>query len=299
MSKAAEILAELNEISDPSLMASSGLPDRKVIVYLLKEAQVILLPGYYHFSDLSQSEAFIELQACLEKEIRIVNNRIGDPSVDASAIADAFMSSLPQVKKLLMSDLQAIYDGDPAAKSKAEIILCYPGFYAVMIYRIAHVLYTLHVPYLPRVMAEYAHEKTGIDINPGATIGAYFCIDHGTGIVIGETARIGDHVKLYQGVTIGARSFHLDQDGNPVKGGKRHPDIGSQQPCRHLCQCNDSGRRYQSRRSFCHWRQCVAAAQCPAWICDLLHGQSKVNAMKNRISSGILFFLAQSQNLLI
>ena len=213
MSKAAEILAELNEISDPSLMASSGLPDRKVIVYLLKEAQVILLPGYYHFSDLSQSEAFIELQACLEKEIRIVNNRIGDPSVDASAIA--------------MSDLQAIYDGDPAAKSKAEIILCYPGFYAVMIYRIAHVLYTLHVPYLPRVMAEYAHEKTGIDINPGATIGAYFCIDHGTGIVIGETARIGDHVKLYQGVTIGARSFHLDQDGNPVKGGKRHPDIGS------------------------------------------------------------------------
>lgn len=227
MSKAAEILAELNEITDPSLQETSGLPDRKVIVYLLKEAQVILLPGYYHFSDLSQSEAFIELQACLEKEIRIVNNRIGDPSVDASVIADAFMSSLPQVKKRLMSDLQAIYDGDPAAKSKAEIILCYPGFYAVMIYRIAHVLYTLHVPYLPRVMAEYAHEKTGIDINPGATIGAYFCIDHGTGIVIGETARIGDHVKLYQGVTIGARSFHLDQDGNPVKGGKRHPDIGS------------------------------------------------------------------------
>ena len=125
-----------------------------------------------------------------------------------------------------MSDIQAIYDGDPAARSKAEIVLCYPGFYAISIYRIAHVLYTLGIPYIPRVMSEYAHEKTGIDINPGATIGEAFCIDHGTGIVIGETATIGRHVKLYQGVTIGARSFELDEEGNPVKSGKRHPDIG-------------------------------------------------------------------------
>jgi serine O-acetyltransferase len=129
--------------------------------------------------------------------------------------------------RILDTDIQAIYEGDPAAKTRAEVILCYPGFYAIMIYRMAHELYTLGVPYIPRIMTEYAHEKTGIDINPGAKIGEYFCIDHGTGIVIGETAVIGSHVKLYQGVTIGAKSFAKDENGNPVKGGKRHPNIGS------------------------------------------------------------------------
>ena len=125
-----------------------------------------------------------------------------------------------------MTDIRAIYNGDPAAPSLPEVVVCYPGFYAAFIYRIAHVLYSLGIPYIPRIMAEFAHEKTGIDINPGASIGRYFCIDHGTGVVIGETARIGSHVKLYQGVTIGARSFDKDSSGNPVKGGKRHPDIG-------------------------------------------------------------------------
>ena len=131
------------------------------------------------------------------------------------------------MKQELLTDLQSIYDGDPAAKTKAEILLCYPGFYAISIYRMAHVLYTLNIPYMPRIMTEFAHEKTGIDINPGAVIGEYFCIDHGTGIVIGETAVIGHHVKLYQGVTIGAKSFDLDENGNPKKSGKRHPNIGN------------------------------------------------------------------------
>lgn len=221
------VFSEIVNVKDPSIDAEHGLPDRKVIVYLLKEVQVVLLPDYYHFSELSQEEAWIELTAAMEKEIRVVNNRLGDPKADARETAHQFLSALPEVKRLLLTDIQAIYDGDPAAKSKAEIILCYPGFYATMIYRIAHVLYDLKVPYIPRVMSEYAHEKTGIDINPGAKIGEYFCIDHGTGIVVGETATIGHHVKLYQGVTIGARSFALDASGNPVKGGKRHPDIGN------------------------------------------------------------------------
>ena len=119
-----------------------------------------------------------------------------------------------------------MYEGDPACTSKVEVTLAYPGFYAMLIHRTAHALYKLNVPLIPRLMSEYAHRKTGIDIHPGAKIGAYFCIDHGTGIVIGETTIIGEHVKLYQGVTLGAKSFALDEDGNPVKGGKRHPNIG-------------------------------------------------------------------------
>ena len=220
------ILDELNAITDQKLDEEAGLPGRKEIVYLLKEAQVVLFPEFFSFSDLTQEEELYELQASLEKEIRLVKERLCEECDCARKLVDHFISQLPEVKRLLMSDIQAIYDGDPAARSKAEIVLCYPGFYAISIYRIAHVLYTLGIPYIPRVMSEYAHEKTGIDINPGATIGEAFCIDHGTGIVIGETATIGRHVKLYQGVTIGARSFELDEEGNPVKSGKRHPDIG-------------------------------------------------------------------------
>ena len=128
---------------------------------------------------------------------------------------------------LLGLDIQAAYNGDPAARGQEEIILSYPGFEAVMVYRLAHELYVLGVPTIPRIMTEYAHTNTGIDIHPGATIGKSFFIDHGTGVVIGETCTIGDRVKMYQGVTLGARSFALDEDGNPVKGIKRHPDIGN------------------------------------------------------------------------
>lgn len=138
-----------------------------------------------------------------------------------------FLQCLPEVKDCLETDTQAAYDGDPAAMSTEEIMLAYPAFEAISIYRMAHILYDMKVPMLPRMMTEYAHQITGIDIHPGATIGRYFFIDHGTGVVIGETCTIGDHVKLYQGVTLGAKSFELDENGNPVKGIKRHPDIGS------------------------------------------------------------------------
>jgi len=145
----------------------------------------------------------------------------------AKRIAGKFLKTLPDIALLLHEDIQSAYDGDPAASSKAEIVLAYPAFEAISIYRTAHELYRLKLPLLPRILTEIAHHRTGIDIHPGATIGRSFFIDHGTGVVIGETCTIGDRVKLYQGVTLGARSFEKDENGNPVKGIKRHPDIGS------------------------------------------------------------------------
>lgn len=143
----------------------------------------------------------------------------------AQKITSGFCTELKEIASLLKTDIIAAYNGDPAADSQEEILLSYPGFEAVSIYRIAHVLYEKEVPLLPRIMTELGHSRTGIDINPGAKIGEYFFIDHGTGVVIGETCEIGKNVKIYQGVTLGAKSFELDEHGNPVKGIKRHPDI--------------------------------------------------------------------------
>ena len=148
---------------------------------------------------------------------------------DAARVHDALhalFSALPEVRKKLELDLAAAYRGDPAARDLAEIVLCYPAFFAIAVYRLAHVLYCADVPLLPRLMTEYAHTRTGIDIHPGATIGDGFFIDHGTGVVIGETTTIGRDVKIYQHVTLGAKSFDVGEDGTPVKGIKRHPDIG-------------------------------------------------------------------------
>lgn len=138
-----------------------------------------------------------------------------------------FFYTLPDTAQMLKSDVTAAYEGDPAAKSHEEIMLAYPAFEAISIYRMAHNLYLMNVPILPRMMTEHAHRITGIDIHPGATIGKHFFIDHGTGVVVGETCVIGDNVKLYQGVTLGAKSFEADENGNPVKGIKRHPNIGN------------------------------------------------------------------------
>lgn len=150
-----------------------------------------------------------------------------DPeNTDSDGIIAAFIDSLPEVAATLETDIDAAYEGDPAAKSKDEIMLAYPAFEAISVFRLAHRLYELDVPLIPRMMTEYAHQLTGIDIHPGARIGDYFFIDHGTGVVIGETCTIGSRVKLYQGVTLGAKSFDLDENGNPIKGIKRHPDIG-------------------------------------------------------------------------
>ncbi len=168
---------------------------------------------------LSLQNAFVLLQQALRK----VQPDAGPYEEDALEL----IRELPAIKATLDKDVEAAYRGDPAAKSTDEIMLTYPAFQAISVFRIAHKLYQMRVPILPRMMTEYAHQVTGIDIHPGATIGKYFFIDHGTGVVIGETTTIGDHVKLYQGVTLGAKSFELDANGNPVKGIKRHPDIGN------------------------------------------------------------------------
>jgi len=149
--------------------------------------------------------------------------------IDFEALGQAkaveFLEQLPDVRRLLAGDVQAAYDGDPAVRTLDEIIFCYPGLEAVTIHRLAHLLYRLQIPLIPRMMAEWAHSRTGIDIHPGATIGDHFFIDHGTGVVIGETCEIGSHVKIYQGVTLGALSFPTDAQGELVRGAKRHPTI--------------------------------------------------------------------------
>ena len=172
----------------------------------------------YAAASLSRESALLEASELLIECL----DRVLPAGRDPEAVAGALFAALPEVQRQLQTDLAAAYEGDPAAASVDEIILCYPAFPAIAAYRLAHVLYLEKVPLLPRMMTEYAHRTTGIDIHPGATIG----IDHGTGVVIGETTTIGEHVKLYQHVTLGAKSFELGPDGNPVKGIKRHPDIG-------------------------------------------------------------------------
>ena len=153
----------------------------------------------------------------------------GDDQIDFEALGQAkameFLEQLPDVRRILAGDVQAAYDGDPAVRTLDEVIFCYPGLEAVTIHRLAHLLYKLRIPLIPRMMAEWAHSRTGIDIHPGATIGDHFFIDHGTGVVIGETCEIGSRVKIYQGVTLGALSFPTDAQGELLRGAKRHPTI--------------------------------------------------------------------------
>ncbi len=153
-------------------------------------------------------------------------DRCDDWAVHAQEDVTAFVNALPDIQQVLQTDIVAAYEGDPAAKSNMEVILSYPGLYAIIVHRLAHFLYGRKVPLIPRIMAERAHSQTGIDIHPGAQIGSAFFIDHGTGVVIGETCEIGDHVKIYQGVTLGALSFEKDDQGHLVKGIKRHPNVG-------------------------------------------------------------------------
>jgi serine O-acetyltransferase len=152
-----------------------------------------------------------------------------DSREDYEALGQAktlqFLDQLPELRSILATDVQAAFDGDPACKTPDEVIFCYPGLEAITVYRLAHLLQELNIPFIPRMMTEWAHSRTGIDIHPGATIGEFFFIDHGTGVVIGETCEIGQNVKLYQGVTLGALSFPTDGDGHLVRGTKRHPTI--------------------------------------------------------------------------
>jgi len=207
------------------------IPDRRQVILLIKDLQSLMFPSYFGVSDSHGDEKGDLFTWAEEGLVRLVSVslRFCEPqgAHEPRDVARRFLSGLPEIKRLLAGDAQAIFEGDPAAQSCEEVLICYPGFYAISIHRLAHALHRLGVPLLPRIMSEYAHEKTGIDIHPGARIGERFCIDHGTGIVVGETAVIGDDVKLYQGATLGALSFSLDEAGNPVKGVHRHPRLGN------------------------------------------------------------------------
>ncbi|MDR2805997.1 MAG: serine acetyltransferase [Dysgonamonadaceae bacterium] len=202
---------------------AQSIPDIEGIRQFLAKIKAAFFPGF--FGDWNTIDHLESLYAVLCVQIRrglsFFCDEIEQP---ADEVALAFIQKLPEIKRLLATDIKAIYDGDPAASNYGEVILCYPAFLAMVHYRVAHELLALKVPVLPRIITELAHSATGIDIHPGATIGEYFSIDHGTGVVIGETCIIGNHVSLYQGVTLGAKSFIYDPQGLPMNV-PRHPII--------------------------------------------------------------------------
>ena len=207
-------------------------PDKAVVIDMIEKLLRIVYPGFsrdraYRIYNAKHNLSMLieDVMYNLNKQIAIVlRSRMSPEKAQETAqeLSLEFFRAIPQVRAVAQTDAEAFYEGDPAAFSIDEIIFCYPGLFAVTVYRLAHVLYGLGVPLLPRIMTEHAHSVTGIDINPGATIGKYFFIDHGTGIVIGETTVIGDHVKVYQGVTLGALTT---RGGQSLRGKKRHPTI--------------------------------------------------------------------------
>ena len=208
-------------------------PDRDVIIDIIEKLRRIIFPGYFRDKNYKYYNAKPNLSVLIEDvmfhltgQMTLVFQSQGQEEAEATERAQeislAFFSRIPHIRALVQTDLQAAYDGDPAATDMAEIIFSYPGIFAITVYRLAHELHILNVPMLPRIMTEYAHNITGIDIHPGATVGKYFFIDHGTGIVIGETTVIGENVKIYQGVTLGALST---RGGQSLRGKRRHPTI--------------------------------------------------------------------------
>ncbi len=218
-----------------------GTAGKEKVYSVIANLKSALFPGVYEVNPIDEGnidlfigmklrEATITLVELIERVFynackRERNECCNECRDRAEKITSELLSKLPEIRNYLDEDIRAAYDGDPAVRNREEILLSYPYIEAITIHRIAHELYLLGVPVIPRIMNEYAHAHTGIDIHPGATIGKRFFIDHGTGVVVGETCTIGDNVKMYQGVTLGARSFDLDENGNPVKGIKRHPDI--------------------------------------------------------------------------
>ncbi len=226
-----------NYISDEVFVTKDNrrLPGRSSIIILIKRLRSLMFPGYFEEKNFEYQDAryFVgntlnsirrELRQQVETALLYTNDSHTREQVaeKSDAIAKHFIGKLAEIQSLLLKDVQAGFDGDPAAKSRQEIISSYPGVFAIFVYRMAHELYLQQVPFIPRIMSEYAHSRTGIDINPGAVIGEYFFIDHGTGVVIGETTKIGDNVKLYQGVTLGALST---RKGQLLADVKRHPTI--------------------------------------------------------------------------
>ena len=216
------------------------LPSRQAVLDVVDALRSIFFPGYFGTSDLHHQSLHYYIGATLDRVLRVLEEQIRRGVAfaerhdfetcvhctrDAERAVQAFLARLPAVRRRLASDVQAAYEGDPALQLKDEAVFSYPGVFAVTNHRLAHELHVLGVPLIPRMIAEFAHSATGIDIHPGATIGERFFIDHGTGVVIGETAVIGSGVRIYQGVTLGARSFPLDDAGRPIKGIERHPII--------------------------------------------------------------------------
>ena len=220
-------------------MDCANLPSKQAIGILCSDLLHLLFPGFFSEEAVSSKELSGDAQEIIDQiadqleSVIAVSLRIREREKkgheilekEAVAITERLFSGIPVVRALLKTDVEAAFAGDPAARSLEEIVLAYPGLEAIAIQRVAHLLYLEEVPLLPRMMTEWAHSRTGIDIHPGATIGSHFFIDHGTGVVIGETCIIGNRVKLYHGVTLGARSFQKDEQGEIIKGLKRHPEV--------------------------------------------------------------------------
>ena len=238
------ILASYARQGELAHLEGGSLPSREVIWGVVEDLLRVLFPGYLETSDLVAAELAARtmtrvrsiagrLRTEIERGLRFQSGRAvsaadcEDCGPRAEAATLKLLAEVPDIRAVLGTDIEAAYDGDPAAQSFQEIILAYPGLQATAVYRLAHVLHAEGVPIVPRVMSEYAHSRTGIDIHPGARIGRRFFIDHGTGVVIGETCEIGDEVTIYQGVTLGALNFPRDTEGRVIKGRKRHPDIES------------------------------------------------------------------------
>jgi serine O-acetyltransferase len=216
------------------------LPSRGAVIAIVEDLRSVLFPGYFGTNDLNDESLRYFVGATLARAMRDLEDQVRRGvafgarhdyeacehcAQTAQQVTKAFLARVPAIRALVRSDVDAAYEGDPALKSRDEAIFAYPGIFAVTNQRIAHELHALGVPLIPRIMTEHAHALTGIDIHPGAAIGERFFIDHGTGVVVGETAVIGRNVRLYQGVTLGAKSFPLDAQGNPIKGIPRHPIV--------------------------------------------------------------------------
>ena len=218
------------------------LPSYDEVVTAVDDLTELIYPGYRRREGLHRGNISYYVGDLIDRLHDRLTNQIGralrheagatsdcDGNTDYEALGQIktleFLEQLPNLRHVLATDVQAAYDGDPACKNLDEVIFCYPGLETITVFRLAHLLYEMQIPFIPRMMTEWAHNRTGIDIHPGATIGEHFFIDHGTGVVIGETCKIGEHVKIYQGVTLGALSFPTDGDGQLVRGQKRHPTI--------------------------------------------------------------------------
>ena len=236
------IVKTYDDLGSINHLDHTPLPSFEEIIASVEDLTEILFPGYRRREGLHRGNIAFYVGDLVDRLHDRLTTQIGralrheaaatsdcDDDHDYEALGQAktlqFLEQLPLLRHVLATDVQAAFDGDPACKNLDEVIFCYPGLEAITVYRMAHLLYKLEIPFVPRMMSEYAHQRTGIDVHPGATIGSRFFIDHGTGVVIGETCHIGEQVKIYQGVTLGALSFPTDGDGQLVRGQKRHPTI--------------------------------------------------------------------------